>query len=388
MSWLKLVIADLARTPLRTFLTSTSLVLAFMLFGLLQPIRVMFNEGVELSGDKRLIVTPKHSVADMLPVKHTARIAEVPNVEVVAHMTWFGGIYQDPQNFFPQFAVTPREFLRINRELRLSPDAAQAFVTERRSALVGKATADRFGWQVGDTVSLLPSIWHNRDGTAWHFRVVGIFTSDNKSLLSDDGFYFGYDYFDEYRAFARGTVGTFMAAVQDGDKLAETADAIDLAFANSAAETRTQSGAEYALSFARQLGDVGAIAGIVLIAVLFTLLMLTGHAMTRSVHERTAEVAVMRVLGFKRTGMAILLVSEFVLLAVVTAGVGMLLADLLAGFLEQAVPQVSQFGGLAVEAGVVMQGLLLALVLSLLVALPPVVRAVVRPVVSALRVEA
>ncbi len=387
MSWWTILRADLTRTPMRTILTVVSLVLAFVLFGLLQPIRVMFNEGIDLGADKRLIVTPKHSVADMLPVRHGGQIESIDSVAVVAHMTWFGGTYQDPQNFFPQFAVTPEEFLQVNPEVMIDADQTRAFVSNRRGAIVGRATAERFGWQIGDTISLIPNIWHNHEGAAWDFELVGIFKSSNKSVIAEDGFYFGYPFFDEYRAFGTGSVGSFVVQVNDVAQLRETAALVDAQFANSSAETRTQSSAEYALGFARQMGDVGAMATIILIAVLFTLLMLTGHAMTRTVHERTAELAAMRVLGFKTPSLALLLVSEFAVLAIGAAAIGLILAHAIALQLEELMPQISQLGGIGIGINTALQGLLLALVIGIGVAVLPVSKALLRPIVPALRVE-
>jgi putative ABC transport system permease protein len=388
MSWWRLMRADLMRSPMRMIFTSLSLITAFLLFGLLQPVRVMFNEGVELTGDTRLIVTPKHSVADMLPVNHATRIAQIQDVELVAHMTWFGGVYQDAQNFFPQFAVTPNTFIAINKEIQMSEEAANKFVDHRRAAIVGRTTAQRFGWQAGDAISLIPTIWHNREGLAWEFELVGVFTSKNEALLGNDGFYFSYPYFDEYRAFGNGTVGSFVLQVNEQATPSVTVKRIDAEFANSSDETRTQSAAEYTLSFARQVGDVGGIATIILIAVFFTLVMLTGHAMSRSVHERIAEVAVMRVFGFKRFTLIVLLSTEFVVLSVGAALLGIGIAYLITMQLEQAIPQVSQLGGISIGFQTITQGLILAFLIGLGVAVVPVARSVLRPIVPALRVEA
>ncbi len=386
MSWLRFVVADLRRSPIRTFCTALSLVTAFVLFGLLQPIRVMFDEGIETSGESRLIVMPRHSVADMLPVNHATRVTDINQVDVVAHMTWFGGVYQDAQNFFPQFAVTPDEFLSVFPEVQIKEDVASAFTAGRRAAIVGQATADRFGWQEGDVVSLIPTIWHNRDELAWDFEIVGLFTSTNEALIGNDGFYFGYAYFDEYRAFAHGSVGTLVVKTQDSADLGDVARRIDAVFANSSNETRTQNSTEYVLSFARQIGDVGLIASIILVAVLFTLLLLTGHAMSRSVHERTPELAVMRVLGFRSSSLSVFMLSEFVALSVSAAAIGLGLAFLITSQLEQAIPQMPQFGGMKIVT--LIEGLALALFIGLAVSVLPVLRSVYRPIATALRVEA
>ncbi|MEM7077545.1 MAG: ABC transporter permease [Pseudomonadota bacterium] len=387
MSWAGLLAAYLGRNKLRTTLTALSLACAFVLFGLLQPLRVVFNEGVQSAPDARLIVAPKHSATDMLPVAHAAAIASLPQVNKVAHITWFGGTYRDGAYFFPQFAVPPQSFLAINPELRLDPDQREAFSQLRTAAIVGRATAERFGWQVGDRIALIPNIWHNRDGGAWPFELVGIFDSANTSLLGDDGFYFNYDYFDEYRAFAHGSVGTFVLDVHNLDDLASTAAAIDALFANSSAETRTQNSGEYALSFARQMGEVGILATLVLGAVFFTLLLVTGHTISRSLDERRAEVAVLRVLGFRRLPIAALLLGEVVTLVVLAAVFGLACAYVIGVQAQVWLPQLAQIGGLVVAPQIVAQGLAIAACIALGLSTAPLVRVLRRSVVPALRAE-
>lgn len=387
MSWFILLRANLARHPARTLLTALSLILAFTLFGLLQPIRLLFAQGVGSGQDSRLVVGPRHSVADMLPVAHGQRIAALPNIATVAHMTWFGGTYQDPSNFFPQYAVTPQEFLQINSEIELPLAQAERFRSERRAAIVGADLAERFGWQIGDTVSLTPNIWHNHDGGAWAFELVGVFRSRNESLIGNNGFYFAYPYFDEYRAFARGTVGTFIAGLRDVQQTAASIQAIDNEFANSRHETRTQSSDQYALSFARQLGEVGLMASLVLGGVLFTLLILTGHAIARSIRERRQEVAVLRVLGFSPSTLAITLLLESVAITLGAGLIGLAIAYAVALQVEIYVPQVRQLGGLAMTPAVVVQGIAAAISIGLGVAAIPAIRSVSRDLVPALRQE-
>jgi putative ABC transport system permease protein len=387
MSWLVLLRANLARHPARTLLTALSLILAFTLFGLLQPIRLLFAQGVGSGQDSRLVVGPKHSVADMLPVAHGQRIVALPNVGVVAHMTWFGGTYQDPSNFFAQYAVTPEEFLEINTEIELPFPQAEHFRNERRAAIAGADLAERFGWHIGNTISLTPNIWHNRDGGAWTFELVGIFRSSNESLIGNNGFYFAYPYFDEYRAFGRGTVGTFIANLADAQQTATSIQAIDAEFANSRHETRTQSSDQYVLSFARQLGEVGMMASLILGGVLFTLLILTGHAIARSIRERRQEVAVLRVLGFSPGTLATTLLLESVAITLGAGLIGLAMAYAVALQVEIHIPQVRQLGGLVMTPVVVVQGIALAIAIGLGVAAIPAIRSVRRDLVPALRQE-
>ncbi len=387
MSWWSLVRADLSRHPMRMSLTAASLVLAFVLFGLLQPIRMLFAAGIDADNDARLVVVPRHSVADMLPVAHGQRIAALDNIATVAHMTWFGGTYQDPANFFPQYAVTPDEFLRINAEISLSTQAAERFRSTRHGAIAGAELANRFGWRVGDIITLVPNIWHNQDGSPWRFELAGIY-STSSSLIGDDGFYFSYEYFDEYRAFGRGTVGAFVLQVENPLELTQTISRIDDIFANSSSETRTQSSRQYSLNLARQLGDVGLMATLVLAAVLFTLVMITGHTLAVSVRERVTELAVCRVLGFPATSLALLVLTESVVLTAVCAVAGLAIAHGLALQLNTVMPQIQQLGGLAMTPAVVLQGLALACAIGAGVTFFPATTAVRQNIVTALRAEA
>jgi len=386
MTFASLLRANLLRNPVRTSLTAMCLILAFMLFGLLQPLNKIFTQGPELGSVGRLVVLPKHSTSDLLPVSYLNRISELPAITAVTHVSWFGGTYVDPANFFPQFAVDPRLYLQVFTEIQLPPAQRDAFMQQRNGAIVGRDTAQRFGWQVGDVIPLIPNIWHNRDGGPWEFELVGIFTSADEGVVNNTGFYFGFDYFDNYRAFGQGLVGSYVARISSAQQVTDTATRIDDLFANSDAETKTLSDREYALSFARQLGNIGLIIDAILLAVFFTILLLSGHTLAQSARERIAELAVMRVLGFQVSATLSMMMAEAVLLTIGAAALGLLLAEAMLLQLNEIVPQLKQIGSLGVPLGVAALGLLLALGLAVLVGLPPAIMAVRRSIVDALRV--
>ena len=380
------ILASLARNKLRTTLTVLSLVSAFVLFGLLQPVKQVFTEGPRLAEAGRLIVAPKYSIADMLPQRIGEQIAQVPGVAITAHMTWFGGTYIEQANFFPQYAVTPEAFLQAMPELRLSTDARAAFIRSRQGAVMGRATAIKYGFAVGDVVPLIPTIWHNHDGGAWQFELVGIFDTEPGSLVTDDAMYFNYAYFDEYRALAQGTVSHFLVKAKSPIEMPSIARRIDQLTMNSSAETKTMTDQEYALSFAQQMGNVGLIVDVVLAAVFFTILLVTSHAISQATRERMPELAVMQILGFKSASVIGVVLAEVGLIMVVSVALGLLAAQLMLGLAVESVPSLAQLGAMAVEWQIVFRGVGVALLIGFIVALPSAWRLWRLNIVDALRV--
>ncbi len=377
--------ANFTRNPTRTILTGICLVISFLLFGLLQPISKMFREGPAMASVGRLVVTPKHSSSDLLPVRYFDEIQQIDGVASVAHMSWFGGTYVDPANFFPQFAVTPKEYLEVITEIELPEDQRAAFISNRRAAIVGSETAAKFGLQVGDRIPLIPNIWHNRDAGVWEFDLVGVFTSSDASVLNNTGFYFGYGYFDDYRAFGNGTVGSYLVRVSDPTRTTEIANEIDALFANSSSETRTLTDREYALSFAKQLGNVGLIVTAILSAVFFTILLLAGNTIAQATRERIPELAVMKVVGFHPVTLLWMVLAESILLSVTSAILGLSVAQLLLAQIDKLIPELIQLGPINVPLDIVGYGLVIALIIGLIVGLPPALKAMRLSIVDALR---
>ncbi len=177
MKFLHLIWGNLTRKKLRTSLTLLSILVAFVLFGFLCAIKQALVGGVALAGADRLIVRHKVSLIQLLPESYKARMERVPGVAAVTHQTWFGGIYQDPKNFFMQNPVEPEEFMKMFPEFILPPDQMKAWLTTRTGAIVGRNTATRFHWKVGDKVPIMSPIWMRK---TWEFDIVGIFDGAKK----------------------------------------------------------------------------------------------------------------------------------------------------------------------------------------------------------------
>jgi putative ABC transport system permease protein len=326
MKFLPLIWSNLMRRKVRTLFTLLSILVAFLLFGYLSAINLAFRMGIDLAGADRLVLRHKVSIIQMLPVSYQARIEQVEGVEAVAHQTWFGGVYQDPKNFFMQSPVDPDEFFDMYPEFLVPDEQMEAFKANRTGVIVGRTIAEKFGWKVGDRVPIQGTIWRKKDGSqTWEFTVEGIYDGAQKGTDTTQ-FLFRYDYFDEARWFGEGLVGWYIVRIADPDNAAEIAERIDALFANSPNETKTATERAFIQGFAKQIGDIGTIAVAILSAVFFTILVVTGNTMAQSVRERTNELAVLKTLGFTNQRIMTLVLVESCLLAIIGGGVGILLA--------------------------------------------------------------
>src|SRR5688572_16537446 len=302
MKYIPLIWKNVWRRKFRTTFTLLSIFVAFLLFGILMTIRTAFSLGVDLAGLDRLVLINKVSLIIPLPVSYQARLQQVAGVDTATHQTWFGGVYQDPANFFANIAVVPEPFLRIYPEFTLPPDQVQAWLADRQGAIVGRDLAERFGWKVGDRIPLTGTIWQPKQGKPWEFNVSGIY--DGASGIDKTQLFFRYDYLDENRAEGSGLVGWYVVKIADASRSVELSRSFDEMFANSSAETKTTTEKGFVESFAKQIGDIGAIMIAISSTVLFMFGLVAASTMGQSVRERTSELAVMKTVGF--TGPAIL----------------------------------------------------------------------------------
>jgi putative ABC transport system permease protein len=329
VKFLHLIWSNLKRRKLRTILTLLSITVAFILFGFLSAINQALTGGVSMAGQDRLVVRHKVSIIQSLPVSYKARMERIPGVALATHESWFGGVYQDPKNFFPQMAVVPEEFLDMWPENILPPEQKQAWLRTRTGAIVGRKTADRFHWNIGDRIPIQSSIWTRTDGSRlWEFDIVGIFDGKNKNTDTSPLF-FQYDYFDEARIWSKGQVGWYVVRVKDPQQAGELAKQIDREFENSAWETKTEPEGAFLQAWAKQIGDITTITASILSAVFFTILLVTGNTMSQSVRERTGELGVLKALGYTNSQTLALVLAESCLLAVLGGGIGLGIALML-----------------------------------------------------------
>jgi putative ABC transport system permease protein len=329
VKFLRLVSSNLKRKKLRTALTLLSILVAFLLFGFLCAIKEAFVAGVSLAGADRLVVRHKVSIIQSLPRSYEQRIASMPGVDAVTHQSWFGGIYQDPKNFFATIPVEPEKFFDMFPEYFVAPAQKEAWLKTRTGAIAGRALMDRFKWKVGDHIPITSPIWGQPDNQShWDFEIVGVYEGTKKNA-DTSGMFFRYDYFDEARQRGKGQVGWFMVRVHDPKQSATIAKAIDEEFANSPYETKAEPEGAFAAGFAQQVGDIATIVTAVLSAVFFTILLIAGNTMGQAVRERTEEIGVLKALGFTNVLVLVLVLLESCFIALVGGGLGLGLAWLI-----------------------------------------------------------
>jgi putative ABC transport system permease protein len=382
MKYVYLVWKNLARKKVRTTLTILSIVVAFILYGLLTALNQAFTLGADIAGADRLIAIHKVSLIQSMPESYVQRVAQIEGVKTVTHATWFGGYYQDPKNMFAQFPTDAAAYFKIYPELELPAEQLKAWQANRIGAVIGAALAKRFGWKIGDRIPLVGSIYpHSNGNYHWEFEVSGVFSADD-TRFDTSYMLFHYDYFDEARDFGKGEIGWLIFSIHNAQQASAIAQTVDAMFANSPAETKTSTEKAFAESFAKQFGDIGMITTLILSAVFFTMLLVTGNTMAQAVRERIPEMAVLKTIGFADTTMLFLVLSESVLLAAIGGAFGLGInwillvgmASAISGFLP----------GLGFTAVMFVQGLGLALIFGALAGLLPAWQAKRLSIVNAL----
>ena len=305
-----------------------SLVAAFLLLGLLQAANALFSGGTINLSAPVLITQARVSFTSPLPMRLMPQIEAIPGVEAVSHSQFFGGIYKDPKNFFPQFAVNPDRWSKVFPECLLPPEQEARWRSTRASVIAGARLAEKWGWKVGDTIPLLSQIWPQKDGSrAWQFELAGIFGDRNKDSCPRMGnMYINYAYFDEARQFGQGLAGIYVVRLKDPNQAEAVGAQIDAMFENSADETKTQTEKDFTLSLVRQIGNLSLILNSILGAVFFAILMLTGNTMSQAVQDRIPELAVLKTIGYTDGRVLGLVLSESMLMCIIGGMTGMLLS--------------------------------------------------------------
>jgi putative ABC transport system permease protein len=325
MKYFPLILANLFRKKLRTTLTIGSFAVAMLLFGLLAVIHGAFNQGIDVAGVDRLMVINKVSIIQPLPISYRDQILRIPGVKSVTFDVWFGGIYQDPKNFFPSFAIDVDNQRQVYPEQVVSDDQWNAFVADREGAIVGSKTAKRFHWKIGDRVPLTAPIY---GVGAWEFNIRGIYDSPRDGVdLSQ--FWLHYKYLDERRQIEKGNIGWYTVKLDSPDDSVRVEKTIDNMFANSPYETKSETLQAAAAGWVKQAGNIEflilAIGGVVF----FTLLLVTGNTMAIAVRERIGELAVLKAVGYSDRFVLFFVLAESLFISMVGGALGLALAKLL-----------------------------------------------------------
>jgi putative ABC transport system permease protein len=328
MKFFPLIWSNLKRKKARTALTILSILVAFVLFAFLAAIKQALTGGVQMAGADRLVVRHKVSIIQLLPASYKDRMKRIPGVLLAAHQTWFGGIYQDPKNFFMQAPVEPEEFLSVFREFVLPPEQKKAWLETRTGAIVGQKTAEKFHWKIGDKVPIQSTIWSQANGDfTWDFDIVGIFDGKEKNT-DTTALFFRYDYFDEARNAnsGKGKVGWYTIKIKDPAQAANISKLVDAEFENSDAETKAEPEGAFVQAWANQIGNIALIVAAILGAVFFTILLVAGNTMSQAVRERTGELGVLKAIGFTNPQVVSFVLIESCLVSIVGGCAGLALA--------------------------------------------------------------
>ncbi|MGE8214198.1 FtsX-like permease family protein [Stenotrophomonas sp.] len=383
MKYFSLIWAQLFRSRTRTLFTLLSIVTAFLLFGMLDSVRVAFASGGNtVAGANRLVVASRLSITQSLPIRLEPQIRQIEGVQDVTYAMWFGGIYQDQKNFFPNFSVAPNYF-DLMTEFEIPKDQVDAFRNTRTGAIVGESLAKQFGWKIGDTIPLQATIFPRGGSNDWPLQLVGIFKSKNTATAANEErqLMMNWKYFDESNDYIKNQVSWYTVRLDNPDHASRVAQAIDAISANSDHETKSQTESAFQQAFIKQFADIGMIVTSIMGAVFFTLLLLTGNTMAQAVRERVPELATLKTLGFTDGTMLMLVMVESIVLVGLGGAIGLGLAALA---LPVMAPQTMGLLPPHVPAQTWIVGLLLIVVIGLVVGVLPALRAKRLKIVDAL----
>lgn len=377
------VIANLFRKRARTSLTLLSVIMAFLLFGLLQSVNTIFSSGADFVGATRLFVQARVSFTVALPLSMVPKLEAIPGVARVAYQQWFGGVWQTNTPLI-MFALDPQRYHDVYPEWKMPEAQWQAFEHTRTGLIVGRQLANQYGWKLGHKIPISSQIWPQKNGSkAWEFDLVGIFDGKDEDWQKRTNLAFmQQDYFDEANQFGvKGRTNFFILKLVPGANAEAISRAVDSMFENSPDETKTQTEKDFNISFVKQIGDIGLIVRWILFAVFFTLLLVVGNTMAQSVRERVPELAVLKTLGFSDGSVLGFVLAEAFTLVLAGGLVGLVLASMAGAMVEKGT------GGqflLQLDLSVWLLGVLAIVLMSLAVGLLPALRARRLKIVDAL----
>jgi putative ABC transport system permease protein len=386
MTDLGLIQHNLFRKKLRAILMIVTIMVAFLLFGMLAAFSKSWNSFEDTSAADRLVTVNRINLTVSLPYAYASQVRTIEGVRNVTWATWFEGYYQEQRNFVQTMAVDPETYLIGYPELVVPEDQRRDFISDRSSMLVGDVLAKQFGWKVGDVVPLRSGIYTNsEDGSnAWSFRVAGIFSGAERETITNYVL-FHWERLNESATFGRDVIGWMILNTEDAARNDEIAAAIDARFANSQAETETTTEAAFNRGFVEQIGNINLIINLVVGAAFATILMIVGTTMIMAIRERTKEIAVMKTIGFRAPRIFGLILGETLLLSLIGGLLGLGLAALAAQGASAAL--AAFLPGIAVTPDIALIALALMVALGLVTGLAPAIGATRVEIAAALGKE-
>ena len=381
--WLPLVWANMKRRKLRFAFTFLSILIAFLMFGMLDALRTSLSQAVNLAGADRLMLMSKVNITVSLPRSHYDKVRAMPGVRAIVPFNWFGGVFKDQKGQVQVIATDPEQITKVYPEMVLTPAELEKWTHDRQGMIVGEALAAQFGWKVGQRIPVRSEIWRKTNGSdTWEFNLDAIYKTTGSGIDKRSA-YFQYDYFNESLQFGKDLVGWMVLRVNDPAQADALANKIDKEFANSPFETKTSTERVMIKNFLDQVGNIGAILVYVTMAVFFTMLLVTANTMAQSVRERTNEIGVLKTLGFSGQSILTLVLMEALLLTFTGGLIGLLLALGLSGLLADKIKDF--FPLFQVGAGTFIVGACLMLVFGIVTGAWPALTAMRLKIVDALR---
>ncbi|MDX6461382.1 MAG: putative transport system permease protein [Acidobacteriaceae bacterium] len=381
MKFSRLILANLFRKKVRLMLTLGSFAVALFLFAFLAVIRDAFGRGADVAGADRLVIINRVSIIQPLPLSYRDKILRIPGVKAITHNNWFGGVYQEEKNFFPQFVIDVENQRKVIPELIVPDDQWTNFLQDRQGAIAGASLAKRFGWKIGDHIPIKNALFGG--AATWDFNIDGIY--HGKRPQDDESqFWFQWDYFQERMPQSfKGNAGWYVLKLDNPDDAPRVAKAIDEMFANSPYETKTDTESAFAANWVKQFGNIEFLILSIGAVVFFTLLLVTGNTMAISVRERTAELAVLKAIGFSDRSVLFFVLGEALMIALFGGLLGLALAVLAVPLLATALNGL--LPNLILSYTVLASGLVFALLVGAASGLLPGIGAMRLRVVDALR---
>jgi putative ABC transport system permease protein len=384
MSWLSFVWANITRRKLRLVFTLFSIILAFLMFGVLDALRTSLSQAVNLTGADRLITISKVSIIDSFPVSHYNKVQSVPGVTAVVHLNWFGGVYKDGKAQIPVFPMNVENFFEVYPEVKITPEEFAAWKADRQGMVIGQVLADTYGWKKGDRVPIKSSIFRRTNGgDTWEFNIIAIYKVENSAGWDNQSAMFHYEYYNESLQFARDQIGWMTVKVANPDDSDLIAKRIDEQFANSSDETKTATEKAFTKQFLEQIGNIGKILISVVFAVFFTMLLVTANTMAQSVRERTNEIGVLKTLGFSSGTVLKLVIGEALFLTILGGLIGFGLAYVAVGGLQPFMKKY--FPIFEIADSTIITALVLMVILGVITGLWPAMSAMRLKITDALR---
>jgi putative ABC transport system permease protein len=376
MSRARLVWANLARNKKRTVLTVLSVMVAFFLFGVLRSVITTLNRSAEVGSEGRLVSSSAKGITFLLPEAHANRMQAVEGVTTVSWANWFGGYYQDPNDFFAQFAIKADTYLPMYPEIEITGGSLDEFLQERTAAMIGVGLIEKYGWQLGQRVTLKGTFAPGD----WDFTIRAIYTPSDPAF-GDELMLFHYEYFYEGMN-GQVSPGWFVLELNRPDRAAEIAAEIDAMFKNSSEPTKTQTERAWNAGFVTMWGNIGFLVNAIGTAVFFAILFVAANTMMMAVRERIGEIAVLKTVGFGNGAVAALVLAESVLIALLGGALGLGLARL--AFLGRN-PLNAFFPGFGVTPQTIALGMMMAAALGLISGAVPAIQSARLSVAGALR---